>query len=79
MRQNRFLHDYKTAKVGDLLNLEGTYTIRKIGVYRVYIQSNYNIVLAMRRLNHSSEAMTLAYIGLNQANTEEMLDNIDFG
>ncbi|MDT7002565.1 site-specific integrase, partial [Lactiplantibacillus pentosus] len=29
--------------------------------------------------NHSSEAMSLAYLGLDQASTEEMLDNIDFG
>lgn len=26
-----------------------------------------------------SEAMTLAYLGLDQASTKEMLDNIDFG
>ena len=30
-------------------------------------------------LNHSSEAMTLAYLGLDQASTETMLDQIDFG
>ena len=29
--------------------------------------------------SHSSEAMVLAYLGLDQASTEEMLDNIDFG
>jgi len=43
------------------------------------MQSNYNIGLVMHPLNHSSEAMMLAYLGLNQASTEEMLDNIDFG
>ena len=68
-------------KVGDLLNLDylGTHTMRKTGAYRVYVQSNYNIGLVMHLLNHSSEAMTLAYLGLDQASTEEMLDNIDFG
>ncbi|WP_405076106.1 site-specific integrase [Ligilactobacillus acidipiscis] len=69
------------AKVGDLLDLDylGTHTMRKTGAYRVYVQSNYNIGLVMHLLNHSSEAMTLAYLGLDQASTEEMLDNIDFG
>ncbi|WP_404975753.1 site-specific integrase (plasmid) [Weissella paramesenteroides] len=69
------------AKVGDLLNINylGTHTMRKTGAYRVYVQSNYNIGLVMHLLNHSSEAMTLAYLGLDQASTEAMLDNIDFG
>ncbi|HIY58703.1 MAG TPA: site-specific integrase [Candidatus Tetragenococcus pullicola] len=69
------------AKVGDLLSLDylGTHTMRKTGAYRVYTQSNYNIGLVMHLLNHSSEAMTLAYLGLDQASREEMLDHIDFG
>lgn len=69
------------AKVGNLLNINylGTHTMRKTGAYRVYVQSNYNIGLVMHLLNHSSEAMTLAYLGLDQASTEAMLDNIDFG
>lgn len=32
-----------------------------------YTQSNYNIGLVMHLLNHSSEAMTLIYVGLDQA------------
>ena len=69
------------AKVGDLLDLDylGTHTMRKTGAYRVYMQSNYNIGLVMHLLNHSSESMALAYLGLDQASTEEMLYNIDFG
>ncbi|MDF3265994.1 tyrosine-type recombinase/integrase [Lactiplantibacillus plantarum] len=51
----------------------------KTGAYRVYTQSNYNIGLVMNLLNHSSEAMTLTYLGLDQASTENMLDKIDFG
>ena len=50
--------------------------MRKTGAYRVYMQSNYNIGLVIP-LNHSSEAMTLAF-RLDRS-TEEMLDNIDFG
>lgn len=69
------------AKVGDLLDINylGTHTMRKTGAYRVYVQSNYNISLVMKLLNHSSEAMTLAYLGLDQVSREHMLDKIDFG
>ena len=69
------------SKVGDLLGINylGTHTMRKTGTYRVYTQSNYNIGLVMHLLNHSSEAMTLAYLGLDQASQEGMLDQIDFG
>ena len=69
------------AKVGDLLDINylGTHTMRKTGAYRVYVQSNYNIGLVMKLLNHSSETMTLAYLGLDQVSREHMLDKIDFG
>jgi integrase len=69
------------SKTGDLLGINylGTHTMRKTGAYRVYTQSNYNIGLVMNLLNHSSEAMTLTYLGLDQASTETMLDQIDFG
>ncbi|GAA2986638.1 site-specific integrase [Lentilactobacillus parakefiri] len=69
------------SKVGDLLGINylGTHTMRKTGAYRVYTQSNYNIGLVMHLLNHSSESMTLAYLGLDQVSQETMLDQIDFG
>lgn len=68
-------------KVGDLLGLNylGTHTMRKTGAYRVYEQSNHNIGLVMKLLNHSSEAVTLNYLGLDQESREQMLDKIDFG
>lgn len=68
------------AKTGDLLGINylGTHTMRKTGAYRVYTQSNYNIGLVMSLLNHSSEAMTLKYLGLDQVSREKMLDQIDF-
>lgn len=65
------------ARVSALLNLD--HIRRKTGAYHVYVQSNYNIGLVMHLLKHSSEAMTLAYLVLDQASTEEMLANIDFG
>ena len=69
------------AKVGDLLGINylGTHTMRKTGAYRVYTQSNYNIGLVMQLLKHSSEAMTLTYLGLDQASRETILDQINFG
>ncbi|MDI6552079.1 site-specific integrase [Leuconostoc suionicum] len=69
------------AKVGHLLGINylGTHTMRKTGAYRVYMQSNYNIGLVMQLLNHSSEAMTLTYLGLDQASRETILDQINFG
>ena len=69
------------SKVGALLGIDylGPHTMSKTGAYRVYTQSNYNIGLVVNFLNHSSEAMTLAYLGWDQASTETMLDHIDFG
>ena len=69
------------AKTGDLLGINylGTHTMRKTGAYRVYTQSNYNIGLVMSLLNHSSEAMTLKYLGLDQVSREKLLDQIDCG
>jgi integrase len=84
-RPNRHISEkqfYKImAHVGDLLGINylGTHTMRKTGAYRVYTQSNYNIGLVMQLLNHSSEAMTLKYLGLDQVSREHMLDKINFG
>ncbi|QNQ82917.1 tyrosine-type recombinase/integrase (plasmid) [Lactobacillus sp. PV037] len=68
------------AKVGDLLSIPylGTHTMRKTGAYMVYEQSHYNIGLVMSLLNHSSEEMTLKYLGLDQVSKEKILDTINF-
>lgn len=68
-------------KVGELLDINylGTHTMRKTGAYMVYEQTNHNIGLVMKLLNHSSEAMTLNYLGLDQESRENMLDQIHFG
>lgn len=67
-------------KVGNLLNINylGTHTMRKTGAFMVYEQTNHNIALVMKLLNHSSEKMTLAYLGLDQETTEQILDTIHF-
>lgn len=72
---------YKVIRrVGDLLGIDylGTHTMRKTGAYRVYVQSNYDIGLVMSLLNHSSQAMTLRYLGLDQVSKEKKLDLIRF-
>ena len=72
---------YKIIRqVGDLLGIDylGTHTMRKTGAYRVYIQSHYDIGLVMSLLNHSSQAMTLRYLGLDQISKEKKLDQIHF-
>ncbi len=72
---------YKVIRhVGDLLGIDylGTHTMRKTGAYRVYVQSNYDIGLVMSLLNHSSQAMTLRYLGLDQVSKEKKLDLIKF-
>lgn len=68
-------------KVGQKLNIDylGTHSMRKTGAFRVYEQSNHNIGLVMRLLNHSSEKETLRYLGLDQEAREQILDTIDFG
>ncbi len=68
------------AKVGDWLGLDylGTHTMRKTGAYRVYTQTGYNIALVMSLLNHSSEKMTLAYLGLDQLSKEKLLNQVNF-
>ena len=68
------------AKTGDLLGINylGTHTMRKTGAYRVYTQTHYNIGLVISLLNHSSEAMTLKYLGLDQVSREQMLDKVSF-
>lgn len=43
------------------------------------MQSNYNIGLVIHLLNHSSEAMALTDLVLDQASHEMMLDQINFG
>lgn len=68
-------------RVGKKLHIDylGTHTMRKTGAYRVYQQTNHNIALVMKLLNHSSEQMTLEYLGLDRDTREHILDTIDFG
>ncbi|MBW1605575.1 tyrosine-type recombinase/integrase [Lactobacillus sp. Sy-1] len=68
-------------RTGELLGIDylGTHTMRKTGAYRLYEQTNHNIALVMQSLNHSSEAMTLHYLGLDEITKRNIFDTIDFG
>lgn len=63
-------------KIGKKLNIDYlvTHTMRKTDACRVYEQTNHKILL-----NHSSEDMTLVYLGLDQETREHILYTIDFG
>lgn len=67
--------------VGELLGINylGTHTMRKTGAYRVYTQTGNDIALVMSLLNHSSQAMTLKYLGIDQETKEQKLKKVNFG
>ena len=52
--------------------------MRKTGDFTGYEQTNHNIGLVMKLLNHSSEEVTLAYLVLAQETREHILDTINF-
>jgi integrase len=73
---------YKVMKkVGDLLGINylGTHTMRKTGAYKVYEQTGYNIGFVMELLNHSSQSMTLRYLGIDEESKRDKLRKINFG
>jgi len=53
----------------------GTHTLRKTFGYHFYKKTN-DIALLMELFNHSSQSITLRYIGMNQDFMDEQL--IDF-
>ncbi|MEK3679839.1 site-specific integrase, partial [Lactobacillus crispatus] len=59
-------------------NWIGSHSMRKTGAFMVYQQTNHNTALVMKMLNHSSEAMTLRYLGLEQERREALLDQVNF-
>jgi len=66
-------------KVGELNGIDylGSHTMRKTGAYRVYEQTG-NIALVMELLNHSSERMTLRYLGVDKQEQKNVLNKINF-
>lgn len=57
----------------------GCHSMRKTFGYWMYSNSKGNIALLMDLFNHSKEEITLRYIGLNQVNKDQAMDDLDFG
>lgn len=62
------------------LNIEnfGTHSLRKTWGYWTYKMSRYNIGLIMDTFNHSSEKITLRYIGITQSAKDELYSLVQF-
>ncbi|PJI06758.1 MULTISPECIES: tyrosine-type recombinase/integrase [Clostridium] len=56
----------------------GTHSLRKTWGYWTYKASKYNIGLIMDTFNHSSQAITLRYIGINQEQKDDLYSLVQF-
>ena len=58
----------------------GTHTLRKTGAYFIYsnnIEKNPTIIAYLQKiLNHSSQAITLRYIGIEEEEIDDIFDNL---
>ncbi len=63
--------------VCDYLGLEGisTHSFRKFFATEIYKSNNYNIALVQQLLQHSSTAVTQRYIGIQQREVEQAIEN----
>ena len=64
----------------DIIGIEnfGTHSMRKTWGYWTYKTSKYNIGLIMDTFNHSSQNITLRYIGINQDEKDELYSLVQF-
>lgn len=56
----------------------GTHTLRKTFGYFLYMQSKNNIAMLMEILNHSSETITLRYIGISQEKSNNAMKKMKY-
>ena len=56
----------------------GTHTLRKTFGYFLYTQSRNNIAMLMEILNHSSETITLRYIGISQEKSNNAMKKMRY-
>jgi len=72
---------YKVLKeAANLCDVEnfGTHSMRKTWGYWTYKASKFNIGLIMETFNHSSQRITLRYIGVNQDQKDELYSLVQF-
>jgi integrase len=65
------------AEVNGLENF-GTHSLRKTWGYWTYKTTQHNIGLIMDTFNHSSQRITLRYIGINQDQKDELYSMVQF-
>lgn len=68
----------KNAAVAVGIENFGTHSLRKTWGYWTYKISRYNIGLIMDMFNHSSQAITLRYIGISQEQKDELYSLVQF-
>ena len=56
----------------------GTHTLRKTFGYFLYMQSKNNIAMLMEILNHSSENITLRYLGITQEKSNKAMKKMRY-
>lgn len=64
------------AGIADKIGAIGTHTLRKTFGYHAY-QNGTDLALLQSILNHSSQAITLRYIGINQDRIDDVYANIN--
>jgi len=72
---------YRVLKeAAEIMGIEnfGTHSMRKTWGYWTYKISKYNIGLIMDTFNHSSQNITLRYIGVNQDQKDELYSLVQF-
>jgi len=72
---------YRILKeAADIIGIEnfGTHSLRKTWGYWTYKASRYNIGLIMDTFNHSSQSITLRYIGVSQDQKDELYSLVQF-
>ncbi|MGE5630365.1 MAG: tyrosine-type recombinase/integrase [Caulobacteraceae bacterium] len=72
---------YRVLKeAADIIGIEnfGTHSLRKTWGYWTYKASRYNIGLIMDTFNHSSQSITLRYIGVSQDQKDELYSLVQF-
>jgi integrase len=68
----------KAAAVNLGIENFGTHSLRKTWGYWTYKMSRYNIGLIMDTFNHSSEKITLRYIGITKESKDELYSLVQF-
>lgn len=61
-------------KMGLPVRSYGSHSSRKYFATKVYVDSNYNIALVQKLLQHSSPSVTQRYIGISQKDVEDALE-----